>query len=159
MFGPSFPEGFEHIAQMVFVLLLVLGPLAIIATAIIFSVRYSARRREEMIKFAILNNQPEIARALAEKRSPWFLWLVLAVIAIVLIATLPWFATGALIVVAAVTYKDWGRRVFPNRFAPPPPQWPAAPQQPVQPPQPPCPSPETATQAPHSAASSHGEQG
>jgi hypothetical protein len=157
LFGPDFPEAFETIAQMSFILLLVLGPLAILATAIIFSVRYSARKREEMIRFAILNNQPEVAKALAERRSPWLLWLVLAVIAIVLIGALPWFVTGALIVVAAVTYKDWGRRVFPDRFAPAPPQWPVAPQ-PPQPSQPPCPSPETASQAPQSAASSHGEQ-
>ena len=105
------------IAALLFALAVILGPLLIIGTVLIFALRNSAKKREEMMKYAISSNQPEIARTLAEKRSPWLLWIIIGIVAIVLLAKLPWFVTVALIVIAAVTYKDWGRRVFPDRVS------------------------------------------
>ncbi len=177
-FGPDVHlDSLPTIAGMVFVLLLVFGPLIIILGAIVLIVKSRATRRDQLITYALQMNQPEVAQTLLAQRPNWIAWIVIGIVTIVMVAKLPWWVSMIVIIVAIATFKEWGGMLMGDRrgkrrddmvaqmhgwqpsqpHAPGP--WTAPGPQPA--PQAPGPQAPQAPQPPHdpNQASSHGGQG
>lgn len=91
------------IVGMVMIIVIAVASLA----ALVLLVRVRGARRERLIMAAIQSGQPELAKEMVSGGAV-VLWIIAAIVAIVFIQNMPYWATLIVAIIAIGTFREWG---------------------------------------------------